>query len=172
MDKRVTENHKGRSYAFEGLGEKQLRTLFSLANTKTLQKNETLFLEGDTDPALYVVLEGEIRVVKHVHGQKIEMVSTLRAGSWVGETGFIGGIPRTASAFANKPTKVLTIDRPTLSALDEETQLFLYKRLNVLTSMIIGDLDAREKKLTRRNRQLTESLFSARRGKNKDYPYP
>lgn len=169
MDKRATENHKGRSYAFEGLGERQLRALFSVANTKTLQKDEALFLEGDTDPALYVVLEGEIRVVKHVHGQKIETVSTLRAGSWVGEIGFIGGIPRTASAFANKPTKVLTIDRPTVSALDEETQLFLYKRLNFLTSMIVGDLDASEKELTRRNRQLTESLFSARSGKSKDY---
>jgi len=169
MEKSIPENHRGRAYAFEGLGEKQLRTLFSLADTKTLQKNEALFLEGDTDQALYVVLEGEIRVVKYVHGQKIETVSTLRAGSWAGEIGFIGGMPRPASAFANKPTKVLKIDRPAASALDEETQLFLYKRLNFLTSMIIGDLDAREKELNRRNRQLTESLFSSRSGKNTDY---
>jgi len=169
MEKRPTENHSGRSYAFEGLGEKQLRNLFSLADTRTLQKNEALFLEGDADHALYVVLEGEIRVVKHVHGKKIETVSMLRAGSWAGEIGFIGGMPRTASAFANKPTKVLTIDRPTVSALDEETQLFLYKRLHFLTSMIIGDLDAREKELNHRNRQLTETLFTARSGKNTDY---
>ena len=169
MEKSIPENHRGRAYAFEGLGEKQLRTLFSLADTKTLQKNEALFLEGDTDQALYVVLEGEIRVVKYVHGQKIETVSTLRAGSWAGEIGFIGGMPRPASAFANRPTKVLKIDRPAASALDEETQLFLYKRLNFLTSMIIGDLDARKKELNRRNRQLTESLFSSRSGKNTDY---
>jgi HD-like signal output (HDOD) protein len=116
-----------------------------------------------------VVLEGEIRVVKHMQGQQTETVSTLREGAWVGEIGFTGGMPRTASAFANKPSRVLTIDKSTLSALDEKTQLFLYKRLNFLTSMIIGDLDAREKELTIRNRQLTESLFSAHTGENTDY---
>ena len=69
MEKRMPENHKGRSFAFEGLGDKQLRTLYSLATTKTLQKDEALFREGETDQPLYVVLEGEIRVVKQVHGQ-------------------------------------------------------------------------------------------------------
>jgi len=169
MEKRIPDSHKGRSYAFEGLGDKQLRTLYSLATTKTLQKDEALFREGDTDQSLYVVLEGEIRVVKHVQGQQTETVSTLREGAWVGEIGFTGGMPRTASAFANKPSRVLTIDKPTVTALDERTQLFLYKRLNFLTSMIIGDLDAREKELTIRNRQLTESLFSVRTGEKTDY---
>ena len=169
MEKTVPEQHRGRLYAFEGLGEKQLRTLLSLADTKTFQQDEALFWEGDTDQALYVVLEGEIRVVKHVHGQQTETISTLRDGAWVGEVGFTGGLPRTASAFANKPSRVLAIDKSTLSALDEKTQLFLYKRLNFLISMIIGDLNAREKELALRNSQLTESLFSARAGENTDY---
>jgi HD-like signal output (HDOD) protein len=169
MEKSVPETQKGRSYAFEGLGEEQLRTLYNLANTKTFQKDEALFREGDAGQALYVVLEGEIRVVKHVQGHQTETVSTLRDGAWVGEIGFTGGLPRTASAFANKPSRVLTIDKSTLSALDEKTQLFLYKRLNFLTSMLIGDLDTREKELTLRNRQLTENLFSARTGQNTDY---
>jgi HD-like signal output (HDOD) protein len=169
MEKQLPEGHKGRSYAFEGLSEKQLRTLYSLATTKTLQKDEALFREGDADQALYVILEGEITVVKHLHGQQKKTVSTLRDGAWVGEIGFTSGMPQTASAFANKPSRVLIISKSTVSALDEKTQLFLYKRLNFLTSMIIGDLDAREKELIIRNRQLKESLFSARTGENTDY---
>ena len=169
MEKRVPESHKGRSYAFEGLGDKQLNTLYSLATTKTLQKDEALFRQGDTEQVLYVVLEGEIRVIKHLHGQLTKTVSTLREGAWVGEIGFTGGMPRTASAFANKPSRVLAIDKSTVAALDERAQLFLFKRLNFLTSMIIGDLDTREKELVIRNRQLTESLFSARTRDKTDY---
>lgn len=169
MEKLEQENHKTRSYAFEGLGDKELNTLYSLATTKMLQKDEVLFVEGDTDQNLYVVLEGEIRVVKHLHGQQTETVSTLRDGAWVGEIGFTGKMPRTASALANKPSRVLVIDKATVNALDEKTQLFLFKRLNLLASIIIGDLDTREKELAIRNRQLAEGLFSARTSGKTDY---
>jgi len=163
------EKQKAPLYAFGGLDEKEVNTLYSLATTKTLRKDEVLFVEGDTDQTLYVVLEGEIRVVKHLHGRQTETVSTLRDGAWVGEIGFTGKIPRMASALANKPSRVLAIDKATVNALDEKTQLFLFKRLNFLASMIIGDLDARAKELTIRNRQLTGSLFSARTKEKIDY---
>jgi HD-like signal output (HDOD) protein/CRP-like cAMP-binding protein len=169
MLKQKTENQKVPLYAFGGLGEKEANTLYNLATTKTLRKDEVLFVEGNTDQILYVVLEGEIRAVKHLYGQQTEKVSTLRDGAWVGELGFTGKIPRMASALANKPSRVLAIDKATVNALDDKTQLFLFKRLNFLTSMIVGDLHVREKELTIKNRQLTESLFSARTKENTDY---
>ena len=169
MLKQKIENQKAPLYAFGGLDEKELNTLYNLATTKTLRKDEVLFAEGDTDQTLYVVLEGEIRVVKHLHGQQTETVSTLRDGAWVGEIGFTGKIPRMASALANKPSRVLAIDKATVNALDEKTQLFLFKRLNFLASMIIGDLNQREKGLAAKNRQLTENLFSARTKEKTDY---
>ncbi|MBE9574542.1 MAG: HDOD domain-containing protein [Proteobacteria bacterium] len=169
MLKQKIENQKAPLYAFGGLDEKELNTLYNLATNKTLQQDEVLFAEGDTDQTLYVVLEGEIRVVKHLHGQQTETVSTLRDGAWVGEIGFTGKIPRMASALANKPSRVLAIDKATVNALDEKTQLFLFKRLNFLASMIIGDLNQREKGLAAKNRQLTENLFSARTKEKPDY---
>ena len=84
MLKQKTENQKVPLYAFGGLGEKEANTLYNLATTKTLRKDEVLFVEGNTDQILYVVLEGEIRVVKHLYGQQTEKVSTLRDGAWVG----------------------------------------------------------------------------------------
>jgi HD-like signal output (HDOD) protein len=169
MPNQTIEKQKVPLYAFGGLDEREVNALFRLATTKTLQKDEVLFVEGDTDQTLYVVLEGEIRVVKHLHVRKTETVSTLRDGAWVGEIGFTGKIPRMASALANKPSRVLAIDKATVNALDEKTQLFLFKRLNFLASMIIGDLDARAKELTIRNRQLTGSLFSACTKEKIDY---
>ena len=63
------EDKKARSSSFEGLGEKQLNTIYRLAIPRTLEKGEILFREGETDQTLYVVLEGEIRVVRNLQGQ-------------------------------------------------------------------------------------------------------
>ncbi len=162
------ENTKARSYGFEGLGEKELKALYSLATTRTVQKDEVLFREGEVDQLLYVILEGEVRIEKDL-GDHTETISTLRDGAWVGEFGFAGRIPRTASAVANKPSRVLVIDKPTVNALDEKTQLIIFKRLSFVASIHIGDLETREKKLAIKNKQLTENLFSAGTSGKPDY---
>jgi CRP-like cAMP-binding protein len=132
------ENQKAALYAFGGLEEKELNTLYNLATIKTLQKDEALFLEGDTDQTVYVVLGGEIRIVKDLYGQA-EIMSTVREGAWVGEIGFTSQVPRTASALANKLSKVIAIDKTTVDALEEKTQVVVVKRLNVLASLHIGE---------------------------------
>jgi len=162
------ENQKAPLYAFGGLDEKELNRLYNLATIKTLQKDEALFLEGDTDQTVYVVLGGEIRIVKDLYGQA-EIMSTVREGGWVGEIGFTSQVPRTASALANKLSKLIAIDKATVDALEEKTQLVLFKRLNVLASLHIGDLDRREKGLAAKNRQLMETLFSAHTKERIDY---
>ena len=155
------QNQKARSYAFEGLGEKQLNTLYTLAISKTLEKGEVLFREGETDQTLYVVLEGEIRVVRNLQRQP-ETISTVHQGAWVGEFGFTSKMPRTESAFASKPSRVLAIDKAVVDALDEKTQLFFFKRLSLLASLRNRDQAVRERKLAVKNRQFIKALFSAR----------
>ena len=70
------ENQKARSSSFEGPGEKELRHLYSLGTTRTLQKDEALFREGDSDQTVYVVLEGEIGVVRNLQ-QQPETISRM-----------------------------------------------------------------------------------------------
>lgn len=162
------ENKKAPSYGFEGLGEKELKALYTLASTKTVQKDEALFREGDVDQILYVILEGEIRITIDLQDHT-ETISILRDGAWVGEFGFAGRIPRTASALANKPSRLLVIDKPTLNALDEKTQLIIFKRLSFVASIHIGDLDTREKQLAIKNKQLMKTLLSAQTSGKPDY---
>lgn len=155
------KNQKARSSSFEGLGEKQLNTLYRLAISKTLEKGETLFREGATDQTVYVVLEGEIRVVRNLQ-QQPETISRMHQGAWVGEFGFTSKMPRSESAFATEPSRVLAIDKAVVDALDEKTQLFFFKRLSLLASLRNRDQAVREKKLAVKNRQFIKALFSAR----------
>jgi HD-like signal output (HDOD) protein/CRP-like cAMP-binding protein len=157
-----------RSSSFEGLGEKQLNTIYRLAIPRTLEKGETLFREGETDQMLYVVLEGEIRVVRNLQ-QQPETISIMHQGAWLGEFGFTGKMPRTETAFAGKPSRVLAIDKAVVDALDEKTQLPLFKRLCLLGSLRNRDHTLREQKLAVKNRQLIEALYSTRTKGKLDY---
>ena len=154
--------------SFEGLGEKELNTIYRLAIPRTLEKGETLFREGETDQTLYVVLEGEIRVVRNLQGQP-ETISMMHRGAWLGEFGFTGKMPRTETAFASQPSRVLAINKAVVDALDEKTQLPLFKRLCLLGSLRNRDQALRERKLAVKNRQLIEALFSARTKGKLDY---
>jgi HD-like signal output (HDOD) protein/CRP-like cAMP-binding protein len=155
------KNEKARSSSFEGPGERELRHLYSLATTRKLQKDETLFREGDSDQTVYVVLEGEIRVARNLQ-QQPETISRMHPGAWVGEFGFTSKMPQSESALATKPSRVLAIDKAVVDALDEKTQLFFYKRLSLLASLRNRDQAVREKKLALKNRQFIKALFSAR----------
>jgi HD-like signal output (HDOD) protein len=159
---------KNEDTLFKGLSERQLKTLYSLAPIKRLEADQVLIREGDTDQTVYVVLEGEIRIVKSHNGYN-ELIGTLGRGNWVGEISLTKQIPRTASAIANLPSSIMAIDRAILGALDENAQLFFYKQLNELTSERIGKLQVRERELTNRNSLLMDHLYSAHTQSQPDY---
>ncbi len=75
--------------------------------------------EGDLGEALFVVLEGEGKVVR---GRR--KVGSVVPGDFFGELSAIDGQPRTASVVAVTPLRVLRLFRRTLMRLiDEEPQL-------------------------------------------------
>lgn len=152
----------------KGLSEKQLKTLYSLAPIKRLKTDEVLIRQGDVEQTVYVILEGEIRIVKSRNGSE-ELIATLGRGNWVGEISLTKQIPRTASAIANLPSSVMAIDKAILGALDENAQLFFYKQLNELASERISKLQAREAELTNRNSLLMDHLYSAHAQSRPDY---
>jgi CRP-like cAMP-binding protein len=96
MQKLGKQNQRVRLAMFEGLSEKELNTLYNLATIKRLQAGEVLIKEGDTDQTVYVVLDGQIRIVKDMQGRAKE-ISTLREGDWIGEIAFTKQIPRMKS---------------------------------------------------------------------------
>ena len=147
---------------FEGLNTDGLQALYSLAAIRTLREGEFLIREGETDQTVYVLLQGEVRIVKDLQGQE-EILATLGEGNWVGEIAFARQIPRTASAIANRPLKVMVIDKATLNAMEEKTQLFFYKRFNDLAMERISQLDQRGRDLAFRNQELIGQIFMASR---------
>ena len=81
---------------------------FSHEMIETFQDGEAIFEEGDIGRDLYVVQSGEVRIVKNVNGQSIELAK-FRKGDFFGDMALLQSIPRYASAFAAGETRLLIL---------------------------------------------------------------
>jgi HD-like signal output (HDOD) protein len=168
MEKPKGEKGKHQIPSFQGLSEAELKRLYSLASIRKLQGDDVLIREGDTDQTVYIVLDGQLRVVKQLQDRE-EVIARLGTDSWIGEIAFTRKIPRTASAIADKPSAVMVIEKATLDALEEKTQLFFFKRLNDLAFERIRSLELRERDLAGKNKRLRENLVLGRSQAKVDY---
>lgn len=102
---------------FAGLDALHLAHLASIAEERTLRKNEILFDEGDRDSALFVVADGAIRISKIVPGIGEEALAILGPSTYFGEMEFIDrGLNRAARALAHESSRLYCFE---YSALDD-----------------------------------------------------
>jgi CRP-like cAMP-binding protein len=74
---------------FGGLGASELHALAEEAATVELRPNETLFSQGETSDAFFVVLQGKINIfVKGSNGSD-QRLATLEPGHILGETSLL-----------------------------------------------------------------------------------
>jgi CRP-like cAMP-binding protein len=77
---------------------------------KAYAPGEAVFSEGDPGKGLFVVLDGEIEVVRDT-GQGPQRIVTFGPGTAFGELALIDDLPRSASAVATTPTRLLILYR-------------------------------------------------------------
>ncbi len=97
---------------FSGLGKRDLNRLAAEADELEFNPGETVVREGDPGETLFVVLEGEGKVVR---GKR--RVGLVLPGDFFGELSAIDGGPRTASIVATTSVHVLRLFRRTLVRL-------------------------------------------------------
>jgi len=106
---------------FDDFSKKHLNRLASETDELTFGPGESVVKEGDLGETLFVVLEGEGKVVRG--GRKVGVVLP---GDFFGELSAIDGGPRTASVVAVTQLRVLRLFRRTLmSLIEDEPQVTL-----------------------------------------------
>jgi CRP-like cAMP-binding protein len=70
---------------------------------------ETIFSQGDLGTEMFIILEGEVHIVKHIN-QESHLLSKLEKGDFFGEMALLESVPRTADAIAQSEVKVLIIN--------------------------------------------------------------
>jgi CRP-like cAMP-binding protein len=106
---------------FSGFSKRELNRLAGDTDELTFGPGEAVVREGDLGETMFVVLEGEGKVVRS--GKK---VGTVLPGDFFGELAAIDAQPRSASVVAVTPLRVLRLFRRHLLAfLKDEPQITL-----------------------------------------------
>ncbi len=102
----------------KGLTAGELDRVADFAAARRFESEAVIFREGDAGRSLYVVLEGSVRIEKHIPGIGQEALAVLEPGDFFGEMAIIDEGPRSASAIAHAAeTTVLVIEKAELDAL-------------------------------------------------------
>ena len=83
---------------------------------------ETLLLQGSKDTHAYLILEGRV-VVKRAESGRLRTIRTVGPGEQFGENSALHGTPRTATAIAEEPTRVLRLPADSLRELMRNPQM-------------------------------------------------
>jgi CRP/FNR family cyclic AMP-dependent transcriptional regulator len=62
---------------------------------------EVIFREGEESKAAFLIVSGDVRIVKGFDTAKPKDIAVVRAGEYIGEMGAIDDQPRSASAIAD-----------------------------------------------------------------------
>lgn len=102
---------------FEGIDPRGLREIAAIASEESHRLGEVIFKEGDTGGALYMILEGKVRVSREVSGMGEEALAVLSAGDAFGEMALIDDFPRSADVRVHERCRLLVISKEALEDL-------------------------------------------------------
>ncbi|MDX2021310.1 MAG: cyclic nucleotide-binding domain-containing protein [Deltaproteobacteria bacterium] len=109
--------HLSRVNMFAGLTPLYLKRIAALCDEEVHAQGAFLFKEGEAGDKLYIIIEGAVRISRHISGMGEEALAVLRAGDYFGEMALIDTFPRSADACAHEPCRVLVIDKQKLEDL-------------------------------------------------------
>ena len=122
---------------FAEIPEANLKVISQIANEVAYPADSTLFEEGDEGDSLYLIVEGEISIIK----ADTEITSFNEEGYCLGEIALIDRQPRSATVKTVKPTQFLRITRNDfLNAMVREPRIGL-GLFRVLNEKIRRDLE-------------------------------
>jgi CRP/FNR family cyclic AMP-dependent transcriptional regulator len=120
---------------FQGLDDNDLEKVRAIAHEKYFLENEIIFSEGDEGEAMYLIMEGTVRVEKGESGLEgsagtVEVIAVLYPSEVFGEIAIMDRETRSATVAANEPIKALEIRREDfeeLLASDKDLALKCYR---------------------------------------------
>jgi len=97
---------------FKGLSEEALVEIIPLTSIVEYKAGEIIFREKEMGDALFLILSGEVRISKDIHGVGEEALAFLKEGSYFGEMALVGEeTPRSAAAIAGDHCELAKLER-------------------------------------------------------------
>lgn len=133
---------------FAGMGPRDLELMESVLRRRPLTFNEPLFTEGDAARSCYVLVNGEINVLKRMNDGKSQHLATLRPGALVGHVALIDHRPRSATCVATGRALVLELSGDDFDRLFDANSPFAFKILDAVATDLVARLRTATERLT------------------------
>jgi len=102
---------------FGALDDRTLATLAERLRVQAVDEGAEVFEAGERGRTLYVILDGEVELLKKSKRGRNVPVAVLGRGDWCGELSLLDVMPRAVTARARKPSRLLTLTSSDLDAL-------------------------------------------------------
>jgi thioredoxin reductase (NADPH) len=103
---------------FPKLTPAQIRRITARGHMRAIQRDEVLYEQGDTGVSFFVVVSGELEIVRPLGpGATETLVTIYGSGQFTGEVGTLSGRRTLFRVRATKPGKVIELDRQHMRAL-------------------------------------------------------
>lgn len=102
---------------FRDLSPEETALVLGISHIAEVSKGQVICSEGEVPDVLYVILEGIVRISKRVPGVGEEAMALLTTGAHFGEMALLGGEPRSATAVAHEPCRLLVIEGDAMQRL-------------------------------------------------------
>ncbi|MFW5972299.1 MAG: Crp/Fnr family transcriptional regulator [Bacillota bacterium] len=96
---------------FADLSPEQLTKISNIVSIKKFNKDEYIFIEGDVSEAFYLILKGQVKILKGSVDGKEKILEVMKREDFIGEMGAIENKPRSATAKTMTLVKLAVIER-------------------------------------------------------------
>jgi len=111
---------------FRDLTKEEIKQIAEITEEITMSKNSFLFKQGDEADSFYIILEGEVEVIKEF-SQKEQKLVNMSRGAIIGEMAFLTETRRTGTIRATEETKLIKISKDKFKKLMHEEHIAVYK---------------------------------------------
>ena len=102
---------------FADLGDSELGKIARLLKEHKVSENETIFNQGETGDALYIVLQGRVRIASTDSFGRERVLAFYGPGEFFGDMAVLTGAPRSASATASTDVRLLQLRKDDFDVL-------------------------------------------------------
>jgi CRP-like cAMP-binding protein len=121
---------------FSLVKEADLLRIAELTRRRLYQEGEVIIKEGNTDGRLFIIVTGQVEVIKDLGEKNERLLRSLGPQSYFGEMALIDNLVRSASVVAKEETQVLSLEKWNLREEIEKYPVIALELLQMLSRRI------------------------------------
>jgi CRP-like cAMP-binding protein len=121
---------------FSSLSHKEKQEVMSITTSKTFEKNEMIYMAGESEGNLYVLHAGRVKISRLSPNGKEQVIRVAGPGEFIGELSLLRSSPQTDNGQATETTTMCIIEGEKLKELMKKYPSIALKVMETLSERL------------------------------------